>query len=1057
MAATPRPSPATSPKAKAPPQAPKASVRKPRGARPDDSGFEPVTEVDAIIVKGAAEHNLKNVDVTIPKKRLVVITGPSGSGKSSLAFDTLYAEGQRRYVESLSSYARQFLGQMDKPKYDSIRGLSPTISIEQKAASSNPRSTVGTVTEIADYMRVLWARAGRQHCHICGEPVGRFSSQQIVDDLLALPAGTKLQVLSPVLDNRKGEHRELLVTLRAAGFSRARINGEFVRLDELDSLEKRRKHSVEVVVDRLVVPGDVAEIEALRPRLSDAVETALKETVHGLISVVVEKAEGEATEKSYSTRLFHCGHAFPELSPQSFSFNSPQGSCPACHGLGTTYDMDPAKIVPDAKLAISEGAIRPLRNQAIQGGGWDYDHLMRYCDVTGIDADVPFDSLPAAAQEFVLYGSAGRAALKSAEELAATAASDADGHGGGDAGDDLLEAAGTVPKLAKKPTRAQVKARATASGFTWVSGWEGIIPMMLRRFAQTQSEGMRRYYQQYFSTRACPVCEGTRLRPESRAVKLAGESFPVVNELSIEDAHRFFGTATEGGRMNGSEAAIAEGLLKEITNRLRFLLNVGLGYLTLSRGAATLSGGESQRIRLASQVGSELTGVIYILDEPSIGLHQRDNRRLLQTLKHLRDIGNSVIVVEHDEETMEEADWLLDFGPGAGREGGRLVAAGTPAEVSAQADSITGQYLSGRKRIATPALRRPGNGLSLKVVGARENNLSGLDVEIPLGKLVAVTGVSGAGKSTLVNAILMPALANHFFHAGLEQGHADRIDGLEHLDKVIDIDQKPIGRTPRSNPATYTKLFDEIREVFALTPEAKAFGFSPSRFSFNVAEGRCEACKGDGYITVEMHFLADVLVPCEVCHGKRFNDATLRVRHKGANIHDVLEMTIAEALEHFSVHKRIVRVLQTLMDVGLGYVKLGQPAPTLSGGEAQRIKLSRELAKVATGRTLYILDEPTTGLHFDDVAKLITVMNRLVEAGNTVLVIEHNLDVIRVADWVIDLGPEGGRGGGRLMAHGTPEQVAKAPESHTGRFLAEVLRKDAGRKTKAALYEQARR
>ncbi len=989
---------------------------RPRRTLEAKHGEQQAQELDAIVVRGAAEHNLKSVNLEIPKKKLVVFTGVSGSGKSSLAFDTLYAEGQRRYVESLSSYARQFLGQMDKPKYESIRGLSPTISIEQKSASSNPRSTVGTVTAIADYMRVLFARVGKQHCHHCGEPVGRFSAQEITDTLLALPTGTRLQVLSPVLENRKGEHRELIVTLRGRGFTRARVNGEFVRLDEIEVLDKRKKHTVELVVDRVAV-GE-GEAEKLAPRLTDAVETALKETQDGVISVVIEAPGEAAYEKKFSTRLFHCGHAFPELSPQSFSFNSPQGMCPECHGLGTTFDMDPEKIVPDPTLSMNEGAVRPWKNQAEQGKGFDWDVFAKYAKASNIDLRLPWNLLSDDQREYILYG------------------------------------AHSAPGAVQKPRKVVM---GDYVRFVRAPGWEGVIPMLLRRYESTQSGQMKEYYQQYFSSRPCPSCGGARLRVESRHVKVGGVTFDGVSRMSIHEAHRFFTTIA----LSGNDATIAVELLKEIGNRLRFLLNVGLGYLSLSRGAATLSGGESQRIRLASQVGSELTGVIYILDEPSIGLHQRDNRRLLNTLLHLRDIGNSVVVVEHDQETIESADWVVDFGPGAGREGGKIVAQGTPDEVRANESSMTGRYLSGAMCIETPKAeeRRRAKG-TLTVRGARANNLKNVTVDFPVGCFVAVTGPSGAGKSSLINAILLPALMRHLHAAGEKPAAHDGIDGIEYFDKVIAIDQKPIGRTPRSNPATYTKVFDPIRDVFAMTPESRAFGYDKGRFSFNVPGGRCEACNGDGYITVEMHFLANVLVPCEVCKGKRFNDATLRVRFKGASIHDVLEMSVSEALEHFKAHKTVWKVLKTLDDVGLGYIKLGQPATTLSGGEAQRIKLSRELARSDTGRTLYILDEPTTGLHFEDIRKLLIVLNRLVEAGNTVVVIEHNLDVVKTADWVIDLGPEGGDAGGLLIAEGTPEYVAGVSESYTGQFLAELLeaeRKKKGRMSTAAeIFQRAR-
>jgi excinuclease ABC subunit A len=929
-----------------------------------------IHEPETITVRGAREHNLKNITLDIPKKRLVVFTGVSGSGKSSLAFDTLYAEGQRRYVESLSSYARQFLGQMEKPKYDTIRGLSPTISIEQKAASNNPRSTVGTVTEVHDYLRVLWARVGVQHCHQCGRAVGAQSAQQMVAAILALPAGTRVQLLAPIVRNRKGEHADKLDHARKQGFTRMRIDGRVVDLStESVTLDKKSKHDLELIVDRLVIkPG-------IEPRLTDSVETALREG-GGLMIV-----HDGSTDRFFSEHnsCHHCGISFGELSPQSFSFNSPLGFCPACNGLGSRPEMDPDLVVPRPDLSIREGAVAPWAGAlARNADGWTAREVEWVARTFKIDLDKPWSKLSRAERDVVLYG---------------------------------------------------------ASGKGRHSQWEGLVNQLMRRFKNTASDEMKQYYLRYFSDKPCPDCGGARLRPESRAVLIEGTSLDALARMTIADAHRWVDTVP----LTGAQAQIAAELRKEILARLGFLLDVGLGYLTLDRAAATLSGGESQRIRLASQIGSELTGVIYILDEPSIGLHQRDNGKLLATLERLRDIGNSVIVVEHDEETIREADWIVDFGPGAGELGGEVVSQGTPAQLMADPRSVTGAFLSGRRRIEVPATRRPGNGKHIEIKGASEHNLKDVDVRFPLGKFVAVTGVSGAGKSTLVNRVLYPALARALHDGRETPGRHRAITGLEHVDKVIDIDQRPIGRTPRSNPATYTKVFDAIRDVFAATPEARAFGYGPGRFSFNVKGGRCEACGGDGVRQVEMHFLPDVYVTCETCRGKRFNDATLRVRYKDRNIAEVLEMSVREAMEHFSVHREIARGLRTLDDVGLGYVKLGQPSPTLSGGEAQRIKLARELARVGTGRTVYILDEPTTGLHFADVEKLLRVLDRLVDAGNTVIVIEHNLDVIKCADWVIDVGPEGGAAGGTIVAEGTPEDVAKVAASHTGHYLAQVL------------------
>ena len=911
-------------------------------------------ELDRIVITGARQHNLKNVTVEIPKKKLVVFTGVSGSGKSSLAFDTLYAEGQRRYIESLSAYARQFLGQMDKPLYDSIKGLAPTISIEQKTASTNPRSTVGTVTEIHDYLRVLWARVGRLTCHRCGRPVSPQSAQQIVHEILALPEGTKFLVLAPLVKERKGEHRDVIEQVRKSGFARLRVDGIVLSLEEEIRLDKKKKHSIDAVVDRLVAkPG-------LGQRLHDSVETALR---HGQGVVVIAPEGRPEMVLSEHRACHHCGISFPEPTPQLFSFNSPLGMCPECSGLGTRLEMDPELVVPNPDLTVNEGAVKPL-GAVGEATTWGSDIVRAVARERGIDLNRPWREVPAEHRRILLYGTGAE----------------------------------------------RVRVRYSGS---WGSGafkmrYEGAINSMMRRMRETRSEDMRQHYQKFLSSRACSACEGRRIRPEAMGVKIAGRTISEVTAQSVADAYGFFDSL----ELKGAEAKIATELLKEIRSRLRFLLDVGLTYLTLDRAAPSLSGGEGQRIRLASQIGSELTGVVYVLDEPSIGLHQRDNKKLLAALKHLRDIGNTVVVVEHDREAMEEADWVIDFGPGAGRNGGEIVAAGTPAQLMRSRRSLTGRYLRGEIAIEVPPRRRKGNGRRVVVRGARENNLKGVDVAFPLGLFVCVTGVSGAGKSTLVNHILYPAVARTLHGSDVPVGAHDRIDGLREIDKVIDIDQSPIGRTPRSNPATYTKLFDLVRDFFAELPEARMHGYTPGRFSFNVKGGRCEACEGDGVKRVEMHFLPDVYVPCEVCHGRRFNEATLQVKYNQLSIADVLDLTVDEATLLFRNHPAIRRALETLADVGLGYIALGQPSPTLSGGEAQRVKLSRELSKRSTGRTLYILDEPTTGLHFDDIKKLLRVLDRLVEAGNTVVVIEHNLDVIKTADWVIDLGPEGGDGGG---------------------------------------------
>ncbi len=946
------------------------------------------TELDTILVKGAREHNLQNIDVELPKKKLIVFTGVSGSGKSSLAFDTIFAEGQRRYVESLSAYARQFIGQLEKPRYDMIRGLSPTIAIDQKAASRNPRSTVGTITEIYDYLRVLFARIGDQFCIHCGGKVGRGNAQAMVDQILELPPGTRIMILAPLVENRKGEHRERLDQLRRQGFGRVRIDGVVQELESVQQLARHKKHVIDAVVDRLVVKP----AEAFAVRLTDSVETALK---LGEGRLIVNIAGREDLKMSEARAC--CGVAYPELAPALFSFNSPQGMCPACNGIGTQPSMDVEKLVPERNLSIRQGAVVPLRNYFSKPNGesssWGGRQLAAIEQQLGVDFDKPWQKLSKKERDLILYGSQGREVTVQwdSEKI----------HG-----------------------RIQV-------------AWEGLVNTMLRRYRQTQSEGQKKYYSSFMSSQPCPICRGRRLKPEACHVRIAGRSVIDITAMTIAEACHFLDDLA----LAGNRKMIAEELIREIVNRLRFLINVGLDYLSLDRQGPTLSGGEAQRIRLASQVGSELTGVLYILDEPSIGLHQRDNIKLLETLRHLRDIGNTLIVIEHDRETMAAADWIVDIGPGAGLLGGRIVAQGTPDQIAGNPMSLTGRYLSGAESIGVPSRRRIPKGVGnrwLTIRRAAAHNLANLSVKIPLGMLVAVTGVSGAGKSTLINHILYPALANRLHAAGLEVGRHAGIDGLVHLDKVIDIDQRAIGRTPRSNPATYTKVFDHIRDFFALLPEARARGYAKGRFSFNVKGGRCEACRGDGFIKVEMHFLADVYVPCETCRGRRFNDATLQVRYKGHTIADILDLSVRQARDLFGNHPAIRQILDTLASVGLGYIKLGQSATTLSGGEAQRIKLARELAKKDTGRTLYILDEPTTGLHFQDIRMLLAVLQRLVESGNTVVVIEHNLDVIKAADWIIDLGPEGGSAGGRLVAQGSPEKVAAAKGSHTGYFLSGI-------------------
>ena len=936
---------------------------------------------DRIFIKGAREHNLKNVDVELPRNKLVVLTGLSGSGKSSLAFDTLYAEGQRRYVESLSSYARQFLGQMEKPDVDYIEGLSPAISIDQKTTSKNPRSTVGTVTEIHDYLRLLYARIGIPHCPKCGREIRQQTVDQMVDQVLALPERTRIQVLAPVIRGRKGEHVKVLEDLKRDGYVRVRIDGEMRELDEEIHLEKNKKHTIEAVVDRLVVR------EGMNKRLTDSLETAMKVS-GGLI--VLDVIDGEEMLFSQNYACPDCGISLEELTPRMFSFNNPYGACPTCSGLGTLMRMDPELILPNRDLSLNEGALRVTGWNSGADGSIFNMYLAAMAERYGFSLDVPVKDLPREALDALLYGTKGE----------------------------------------KLSLHYERDGRTT----TYSAPFEGVIPSLERRYRETNSPGMREEYEAYMSNIPCPDCRGQRLKPVSLAVTVGGLNIAALSDLSVRKTRSFLSQLT----LTEKEERIARQILKEIDNRLGFLCDVGLEYLTLSRSAGTLSGGEAQRIRLATQIGSSLMGVLYILDEPSIGLHQRDNDRLLRTLKHLRDIGNTVIVVEHDEDTMRQADYIVDIGPGAGVHGGEVVACGTAEEIMRNPNSLTGQFLSGARKIAVPAHRRKPTG-ELLVRGAREHNLKNIDVRIPLGVFTCVTGVSGSGKSTLVNEIVRKALSRDLNRARTRPGAHDGIDGIEALDKVIDIDQSPIGRTPRSNPATYTGMFDLIRNVFAGVPEAKARGYKANRFSFNVKGGRCEACAGDGIIKIEMHFLPDIYVPCDVCKGHRYNRETLEVRYKGKSIYDVLDMTVEQAMEFFENYKQIHRKLRTLYDVGLGYIKLGQPSTQLSGGEAQRIKLATELSRASTGRTLYILDEPTTGLHMADVERLIEMLQKLTDAGNSVLVIEHNLDVIKTADHIIDLGPEGGDGGGTIVAQGTPEEVARVPESYTGQWLQKVL------------------
>ncbi|MED4942069.1 excinuclease ABC subunit UvrA [Heyndrickxia coagulans] len=945
--------------------------------------------LDKIEVKGARVHNLKNIDVTLPRDQLVVLTGLSGSGKSSLAFDTIYAEGQRRYVESLSAYARQFLGQMDKPDVDAIEGLSPAISIDQKTTSRNPRSTVGTVTEIYDYLRLLYARIGHPICPNHGIEIASQTVEQMVDRIMAYPERTRLQVLAPVVSGKKGRHVKLLDDIKKQGFVRVRIDGEMLDLGEEIELDKNKKHSIDIVVDRIVIK------DGIEPRLADSLETALK-LADGRVVIDVIGEEELLFSEHLACPI--CGFSIDKLEPRMFSFNSPFGACPECDGLGAKLEVDPSLVIPDASLTLNEGAIAPWEPISSQY----YPQLLKaVCEHFGIDMDTPVKDLPKHQMEIILYGSGNERIYFHYE------------NDFGQVRDNMIQ-------------------------------FEGVLNNIERRYRETSSDFTREQMERYMAQQPCPKCKGYRLKPESLAVKVGGKHISEVTDYSIAEARSFFAHL----ELTEKEQAIARLILREIESRLGFLVNVGLDYLTLSRSAGTLSGGEAQRIRLATQIGSRLTGVLYILDEPSIGLHQRDNDRLIATLRQMADIGNTLIVVEHDEDTMLAADYLIDIGPGAGVHGGKVVAAGTPREVMKNPDSLTGQYLSGKKFIPIPPERRKGDGRFVEIRGAKENNLKNINVKFPLGLFIAVTGVSGSGKSTLVNEILHKALAQKLQRAKAKPGAYKEIKGIEHLDKVIDIDQSPIGRTPRSNPATYTGVFDDIRDVFASTNEAKIRGYKKGRFSFNVKGGRCEACHGDGIIKIEMHFLPDVYVPCEVCHGKRYNRETLEVQYKGKNIADVLDMTVEDAISFFENIPKIRRKLQTIADVGLGYVKLGQPATTLSGGEAQRVKLASELHRRSTGRSFYILDEPTTGLHVHDIAKLLDVLQRLVENGDTVLVIEHNLDVIKTADYIIDLGPEGGDGGGTVVATGTPEKVAEHPTSYTGKYLKPVLERDRERMEK---------
>lgn len=937
---------------------------------------------DALVIKGAREHNLKNVDITLPRDQLIVFTGLSGSGKSSLAFDTIYAEGQRRYVESLSSYARQFLGQMEKPDVDTIEGLSPAISIDQKSTSNNPRSTVGTVTEVHDYLRLLYARIGIPHCPKCGRPIERQSIDQVVDQVMALGEGTRVQVIAPAVRGRKGEHAKLLESIRKEGYVRVRVDGTVYDIGNVPPLDKKLKHTIDVVVDRLVIrPG-------AEGRLNDSLETAFA-FGDGLVKVDVVEKEELLFSQNYACP--DCGVSLEELTPRMFSFNNPFGACPTCSGLGTMMKIDPALVVPDESLSLAKGAISVSGWQSANKESIAGMYFTALAEKYGFSLETPFAELPHAAKQAILYGTG--------------------------------------------KERLHIEYKKEFGSGTFDSPFEGICNNLERRYRETQSEGMKQEYEAYMSNIPCPDCRGKRLRPESLAVTVGGKSIAEVSEMTVLDARTFLRSLA----LSEQQRMIGEQIFREIDARLGFLVNVGLDYLTLSRAAATLSGGEAQRIRLATQIGSGLVGVLYILDEPSIGLHQRDNARLLATLQGMRDLGNTLIVVEHDEDTIRAADYIVDIGPGAGEHGGHVVAKGTLEDIMQTPESITGQFLTGVQRIEVPQTRRDCGGKYLRVRGARANNLKNIDVDIPLGVFTCVTGVSGSGKSSLVNEIVKKILLRELNGARTRSLDYDEILGIEQLDKIIDIDQSPIGRTPRSNPATYTGLFDLIREVYAQTPDARMRGYNNGRFSFNVKGGRCEACRGDGIIKIEMHFLPDIYVPCEVCRGKRYNRETLEVRYKGKSIADVLDMTVEEALEFFAPLPRLAKKLQTLYDVGLGYVRLGQPSTTLSGGEAQRVKLATELSRKDTGRTLYVLDEPTTGLHVADVKRLLEILQRLCEGGSSVLVIEHNLDVIKTADYIIDLGPEGGNRGGTVVATGTPEEVAAVAGSYTGQYLKPIL------------------
>ncbi|MCF7804151.1 MAG: excinuclease ABC subunit UvrA [Candidatus Marinimicrobia bacterium] len=941
---------------------------------------------DKIIIKGAREHNLKNIDVELPRNKYIVITGLSGSGKSSLAFDTIYAEGQRRYVESLSAYARQFLGMMEKPDVDYIEGLSPAISIEQKSTSKNPRSTVGTVTEIYDYLRLLYARVGKPYCYNCGQPIQKQTVQQIVDSVLGFPEGAKIQVLAPVVRGRKGEYKDVFKEIKREGFLRVRVDGDIKEIDEDFSLDKNKKHEIEVVVDRLVVK------DSIKDRLTDSLETALN-IGSGLVLIDQVGEEEHIFSEHFSCPK--CEISYEELSPRMFSFNSPYGACDVCDGLGTQMEIDPELVVPDHGKSLNKGAVKPIGVQP--RGNWYSRILKSLSREYDFKFTTPWKKMSEDAKDAILYGTKG-------ERITVEYTSD--------------------------------KARGE-----WNREFEGVIPNLQRRYKETSSGGVRNWIETYMRTLPCPGCDGGRIRKEATAVKINGTNLPDLTAKSIKEIADFFDPDNGGLKLTETQQKIARQIVKEIRERLRFLINVGLDYLTLDRGARTLSGGEAQRIRLATQIGSQLVGVLYILDEPTIGLHQRDNQRLINTLTHLRDIGNTVIVVEHDPETIESADVVVDLGKGAGEHGGNVVAMGTPEDVKKTEDSITGQFLSGKRKIKLPEERRNGSANEIFLKGARGNNLKEIDVSFPLGKFICVTGVSGSGKSTLVNETLYPALAKHFYDSSKQQPlpHSS-LKGLDHVDKVIDIDQSPIGRTPRSNPATYSGAFTPIRDLYSDLPESKIRGYQPGRFSFNVKGGRCEECSGDGVKKIEMHFLPDVHVTCEACDGKRYNRETLEIKYKGKNISQVLDMTVTEALEFFHKVPKIRRKLKTLKDVGLGYITLGQQSTTLSGGEAQRVKLATELSKIGTGNTMYILDEPTTGLHFADIEMLLKVLNRLVDRGNTVIVIEHNLDVVKTADHIIDLGPEGGDNGGMVVVTGTPEEVAKHDTSYTGKFLSEILR-----------------